>query len=522
MVTRRAFLQAVGSAGGYGAAYAVMQGLGLLATEAHAGTPQPLPRSGGGGRRVVVLGAGVAGLVAAFELDQAGYAVEVLEASERVGGRVWTVRSGDVVRQIGRPDQTCLWDSDPGLYFNAGAGRLPQWHRATLGYVRRFGVPVEVMVNTNRGAKLDFGGRVVADRQAVNDTRGVVAELLSKAIDRGALDAELTGVDHERVLAFLSKFGDLDKARRYVGSARSGFVAVPAGYDHAERTVAPVSVQDMAKANFWADVQVFEEHIDQQSAMLQPVGGMDKLIDAFMSRIGRKVRTGRSVAQIRKRPDGVRVIHHDRHGAETATDAEYCICTIPLPVLARIPADFTRRVAQAIRSVTYFPSTKVAFQTRRFWEQDEFQYGGLGWTDSEAEAVWYPSGGLHADQGILVGAYSVGWSGPLERTEQFSARSFAERNAIAVRAVERLHPGRSRELTRSLTVGWTQTPFAEGTAADWTPAQRSTEYAVLCQGDGRILFAGEHLSYLQAWIEGAVLSAHEAVRLVHTGGGRHG
>lgn len=187
-LSRRSFLGAVGKAGGYGALYTTMMGMGLLAApRAYAGPPK-LPAGGGAGKSVAILGAGIAGLVAAYELRKAGYAVTVLEARDRPGGRAWSVRNGAKIVQTGRPDQVVDWTEGKHAYFNAGPARIPQWHHAILGYCRDLNVPLEVMVNANRFAKLDFAGKVVTEHQAVNDTRGAFTELLAKAVDKGALD----------------------------------------------------------------------------------------------------------------------------------------------------------------------------------------------------------------------------------------------------------------------------------------------------------------------------------------------
>ena len=180
-LTRRAFLERLGAAGGYSAVYLGMEAMGLVHAPA-AAEPFGLPPGSGRGRKVVVLGAGIAGLVSAYELGRAGWDVTVLEARDRIGGRVWTVRGGDRVVQTGRPDQVCGFSE--GLYLNAGAARIPHHHHAILGYARSLGVPMEVMVNSNRAARSEFGGRVYSNRQLAYDTRGRFSELLAKAIDR--------------------------------------------------------------------------------------------------------------------------------------------------------------------------------------------------------------------------------------------------------------------------------------------------------------------------------------------------
>ena len=165
-LTRRGFLERLGAVGGYSAVYLGMEAMGLLNSPA-AGEPFELPSGSGRGRKVVILGAGISGLVSAYELRRAGWDVTVIEARDRVAGRVWTVRGGDRIVQTGRPDQLCTFSD--GLYLNAGAARLPSQHHIILGYARRLGVPIEVMVNSNRSAKWDFGGRVHSDRRMVNE-----------------------------------------------------------------------------------------------------------------------------------------------------------------------------------------------------------------------------------------------------------------------------------------------------------------------------------------------------------------
>ena len=185
-ITRRALLEQVGAVGGAGAVYLTMEALGLAVPTPAGAENFSLPAASGSGRSVVILGAGIAGLVSAYELRRAGYRVTVLEARDRIGGRAWTIRGGDRIVQAGRPDQQATFG--PGLYFNAGAARIPSTHRVILGYARRFGVKLETFVNVNRNAGWDFVGKVQPERRMVNDMRGHLGELLAKAIDRHALD----------------------------------------------------------------------------------------------------------------------------------------------------------------------------------------------------------------------------------------------------------------------------------------------------------------------------------------------
>ena len=204
-ITRRDFLTRVGQAGGYSAAFLTMQGLGLVeARPAKAEPLQAMPGSGKG-TKVVVLGGGIAGLVAAYELRALGYDCTVLEARDRPGGRNWTVRGGDKVSFLDGTTQSCTWDN--GHYQNFGPARLPSIHPTILGYCRKLGVELQVEVNMSRSAFLQNdnanGGKPAVMRQVVNDTRGHVSELLSKSIHQGALDQDLSREDRDRMLSFL-------------------------------------------------------------------------------------------------------------------------------------------------------------------------------------------------------------------------------------------------------------------------------------------------------------------------------
>jgi monoamine oxidase len=222
--TRRAFIQRMAQIGGYSAAFTTMRALGLIASPGTTTLPQ-LAADFGKGKKVVILGAGIAGLVSAHELCKAGFECTILEARSRPGGRNWTIRSGTKVEFTDGTVQQCDWQN--GGYFNAGPARIPSIHTLMLGYCRELGVPLEVEVNTSRSTLMQAdvlnGGKAVEQRQVIHDTRGYVAELLTKAINKHTLDDELSKEDTSRLLNFLHGFGDLDTSGKYVGTTRAGF-----------------------------------------------------------------------------------------------------------------------------------------------------------------------------------------------------------------------------------------------------------------------------------------------------------
>jgi monoamine oxidase len=511
-LSRRAFLERLGAVGGYSAVYLGMEAMGLLNAPPAAAEPFALPPGSGRGRKVVILGGGIAGLVSAYELDRAGWDVTVLEARDRIGGRVWTVRGGDRIVQNGRPDQLC--EFSPGLYLNAGAARIPTAHHTILGYARSLDVPIEVMVNSNRSAKWDFGGKVYTDRTIRNGVRGRFSELLAKAIDRGALDQQLSQGDRTALRGFLAFYGELNQSGDYTPQGQSGYDELPGAYTQAGRPSEPFALADLV-ANPSAGLPlVFEEFFDQQAPMFQPVGGMDRIAYAIYEKVRPRVRLNSPVTAIRRRGNGVRIEYGP---GRQALDADYCLCTLPLNLLARIPSDFSAAKQAAIRDVPYLPSVKVGFESPRFWEAEGI-YGGLGWTDQLNENILYPSGNWHSDKGVVVGAYCGGWTGP-NHPQEYTDLSHEERFRVCREVIERMHPGQSSKLGKPVTVAWALTPYSEGVGPlhpDWFAPVRGERYNELLRPEGPIFFAGEHLSYVLFWQEGAALSAHEAMRLLQS------
>ncbi len=225
-MTKRRFLQAVGAAAGVGAVYRTMTALGLSEDGTAHASALDAPRGVGDGRTVVILGAGISGMAAAYELSKAGYRCTILEATARAGGRNLTARGGDVIEEF-NSRQWVGFDDRDDLYANLGPARIPHHHRTILGYCKAFGVALEVFTNDNRAALFHnverFGGSPVVSRRVLADTRGYIAELLAKAVDRNALDDALTGEDKERVLDMLAAYGGLNPDRLYVGSSRGGY-----------------------------------------------------------------------------------------------------------------------------------------------------------------------------------------------------------------------------------------------------------------------------------------------------------
>lgn len=524
---RRAFLNALGRTAGGSAMLRAMAAMGIAtgvqacgSSSASPTAPQPpappppppgmiSPRPGdwpanvGAGKSVVILGAGIAGMTAALEMTRLGYNCTILEARATAGGRNRTIRAGDIVDETDS-SQLCTFDLDDNLYFNAGPSRISHHHEFLLGYCREFGVALETFTNDNRAARLHstgaFGGQPQMLRRVISDRRGHIAELLATAINQGALDQELSAADRANVLQMLQIYGDLDGAFAYSGSSRAGFPGQEStGSRQRGALLNPIALQNLAADALFESRASFAEGLDQQPTMLQPVDGMDRIANAFEAQVANDIIFNAVVTEVRKTATGVRV-GYNMLGTPTSIDADYCMPTIPAPVLAGIPNDFSAPHQNELASFQYSSAVRLAFQSRRFWEQDHNIYGGISWTNQEVTQLWYPNHGFGQQDGIMLGAYIFGGAAG----NAFTNRTPQQRIDAAITQGSNVHPQMATEATRGISVAWKKEPWTRGGWGTSTPS-------VLLTPDESIFFAGEHLSILQGWQEGAILSAYHAI-----------
>ena len=504
----------VGQAGGYGAAFTMMQSLGLLPAMASAASTIDPGLGSGKGKSVVILGGGIAGLASAYELGKLGYTCTLLEARERIGGRNWTLRNGSHVDFIDGFSQQCAFS--PGLYQNIGPARLPSIHHTMLSYCRELSVPLEVEVNASRSAFFESdalqGGKAVQNRQVEFDTRGHVSELLAKSIQRGALDQELNADDKEKMLAFLRTYGGLADGYAYKGSPRAGYKVFPGAGDIEGTVHDPLDMRALLSAQLWTQL-LEEDEINWQATMFQPVDGMDQIPMAFKKKLGAVIRSRAEVTQIRQDAAGVRVVYRDLPSGkfETVT-ADYCVCALPLTILKTLDTDFSPEFKAAIESAGYDSAYKIAWESRRFWEQEANIYGGLSFLNQPVNTVWYPSAGLFSQTGIILGGYGLEDGSPFGSLPSPQAKLEASRSSI-----ELLHPGCSHELKNPIYMSWGQMQYNLGSWVSFGAGETEVTpkgYKTWIQPQGRVYLAGDHTSHIVGWQEGAALSAHRAVNLI--------
>ena len=384
-----------------------------------------------GSQNVVIAGAGMAGLCAAYELNQRGYQVIVLEASPQfIGGRVRTYRFGD------------------GRYGELGAMRIPATHAVTRHYISE-------LLNLGDGP----GQQPLRQFVSINP-RGIY----------------------------------------YAHNSRTRVGALTPAQD----------VQHIATfaTGFWT--QSFGEI----------PGGMDLLPQAFVAKLrarGVQIRLGARVLRIGQNDQQAFVAYQDGAG-QSHVASDHLICTLPFPILRSIPIEhISDRKKAAIAGLKYENANKVLLATReRFWESDDGIYGGASYSDQLSSNTYYPSDNALAKDpavshrpGVLLASYSLAAKArALEALPSDQARI-----QEVLKDVELMHPrlGEAGMIQQALNWTWDQQPLFKGAFA--AHGQQNTDfYRQAILPEGRIHFAGEHLSEDPTWIQGALNSALRCVR----------
>jgi monoamine oxidase len=516
-MTRRELLLLIGKSAG---ATVMYQAMASLAFAADSTFTKPLNLNGAPkGTSVLILGGGIAGMVAAYELRKAGYRVQILEYLNRAGGRNWSLYGGDTYTELGGFTQRVNFDK--GLYFNPGPWRIPYHHRGILHYARTLGVALEPFIEINYAAYLHssraFGGKPQRFRTIKADYEGHVAELLAKAVNQGKLDQPVSKEDREILLASLKSWGALDDGYRYRKGPRSsnrrGYERPPGGGLSGVPTPSePIGLTEILKSGLWAALSESSLFDDQQT-MFQPIGGMGMIGRAFGKELEGVIRYNTKVTEIRQDAKGVTATFVDtvKGGAPQSARGDWCICTIPTTILNQIPMNVAAPMQTAINAMPYFASCKVGLQMkRRFWEEDEGIYGGITYTDQSSSLIGYPSTDFFKiGKGVLLGAYMFG-----PAASEFTSLSPEQRIARAVEQGAKIHPQYRAEFEHGVSVAWHRVPWALG-CASYSMEENDSQYKDLAAIDGRIVLAGEHVSKLNAWQEGAVLSSLDAIGRLH-------
>lgn len=527
MMTRRQALLRLGGVGGSALVYAAATALGLFETPSAHAAPgwsgryamQRLP-SDAKPVQVAIIGAGIGGLAAACELRRAGYKVTVLEASGRIGGRNLTARAGTVIDELGNP-QTCQFDDHPDIYFNCGPARIPGTHSRLLDYCRQFDIALENFVNENPNAYVYSdrfnGGQPVRQREYRADAKGFMAEFAAKAVHDSALDRPIDAGDEERLIGFLSAFGDLGKDLKYTGTSRAGFgdggLLKPG-----ELKPTVTNLSDLLDAQYWQFPMYFTEGETQFPAMLTPVGGMDKVVGGFVAEVAEDIQTHAIVSGLRVTDNGV-AIDYSQNGVPKQLVADFCLNSMPGHLMNgvhhNLPADFEAILSEMRPSKL----SKVGLQMkRRFWEDDQI-YGGISWVDHPMTQIWYPSHGSHSAKGVLLGGYT--WFPWLN--DKIAVMRHDDRIESALAVGEKVHGSAYRNnFETGVSIAWQNYNFMLGCGATFglPPDVESSgpyvdkKYTLQRPVAGRYFMIGDQVSFHPGWQEGALAVTHQALDIL--------
>ena len=492
--------------------------------EADAGRPR---------RHVTIIGAGIAGLAAAFELEARGHTVRMFEASADTRGRAWTHRFAD------------------GSYGEFGPMRIPEHHDYTLHYVKECGLDLRrfVTAHENLSGYYDIRDVRVRMRDARRDLYpifdlsqqqredAIPPNMLARAVGdvvEGMTDAERASL----------RTGNLasDRLRVIDRMTMGDFLAHRCGEEAAELIGVATGLEQMYDRS--ATMLLRDALTATGNKFYEIVGGMDMLPRALADRVRGEIVRRAPVRGIRRAEGGGIQLVVERDGTPTVEECEVVLCAIPFSVLHHLDVDppFAPGKAFAVRNLGYESSTKVLLHCRRrFWETEHGIAGGASLSDLLYRAMYYPSdnaasvtepepmrarfntmyGGyrngeftpadpaVSAGPGVLLASYS--WGQDARRLGQLSPE---ERVAVVVRQIARIHPEIAEPgmIDDSASMFWDSFPWANASFAELLPGQQSTIHHHTVAPEGNLYFAGEHTSLDTGWIQGALSSALRAVR----------
>lgn len=452
-------------------------------------------------RRVVIVGAGLAGLCTAFELERRGIECVILEADRHhVGGRVRTHEFGG------------------GLRGELGAMRIPRAHARVRDYCRRFGLRLRPFVHDDVFV-YDRGRAVRAaavgdlrDAYALGPDAGVPGDLWTRAVSN--LVRDMTPVerrDLHAVVPMTQTVRTLDQLSLQQLAERAGLAP-----DAIEYMATGMGVETLLPS---AATEHLREDMDGvwTHGFDEIVGGTQRLPEAFAAKLRRQPRTGCQVIRLEQDGDQAGAVFLE-DGVERIERGDAVVCTVPYPVLTQIDAQpaFSGAKRRAIRELGYDSSTKVLVVTRRrFWETDDAIFGGCTQTDLPTGTTVYPSDnarrrdpGVSRAPGVLLASYTWG-----QAARRMAMLPREECRRVVLDAVGRIHPQlREPGMVEDLVSwSWDEHRWSQGAFAWFQPGQFTALHADVIRPEGRIWFAGEHTSLAHTWMEGALESAQRVV-----------
>jgi monoamine oxidase len=450
------------------------------------------PQRKGASKKVIIIGAGLAGLSAAYELTQAGHDVTVLEARTRPGGRVYTLRDA----------------FSDGMYAEAGAHSFSDAHDLTLKYARLFDLPMVPeesrdlasivsikgkRIKAKRGEKIQWPLNLTPEEERLGMTKlwskyveSVLPEM-GKAAEPDWPPVSLKKYDQMTFSQFLRRQGLSPDA---VAVLRLGYLDLFGDGIDAISALQLLRDTALQTGKKWFMIK----------------GGNDLLPRAFAHRLVDKIHYGTPVIRIEHDAREVRVVFL-RSGSPQKIMADYAICAIPFSLLKQVEVvpHFSPEKQRAIENLPYTSVGRVLIQSqRRFWVDEGLS--GEAATDLPVMLVAEATSNQQGPRGILFS----NMTGPQAR--RVTAMKERERISFTLQTTEQLFPGIRQHFERGISKCWDEDEWARGGYAWFKPGQIISLMPFIARPEGRVHFAGEHASAWPGFMQGALESGTRAAR----------
>jgi monoamine oxidase len=439
-------------------------------------------------KKIIVIGAGLAGLTAAYELKKSGVDTIVLEARNRVGGRVFSVRdfSAGLVAEGGGEfiDHKHQRMIALAKEFNLQLNNLGSW-QAQVGDWGLFKNKAGILTDENLwGVNLE--DEYFKMWESLAEFGKQFTEPLHPFLAPNAKE-----LDAKNVLDWINQQDVHPIARKiFIGHIRSEFTCEPENF----------SLLDFAR-----NAALYYSDSNEDKPNYRIVGGNDLLPNAI-AKVLSDVRLNSVVTSIKIQDEEVAIIYKQGDSSHTIK-SDYAILAIPLTVARDIDFDSSLPIShqKMVREISYGAVTKVLIEYRKkFWE--EIGWSGHLYTDEGIVMTWSATQHIEHKHGVIT-AYTGGKPG-----EELSKLSNAERIKKAVSVIEKAFPKSSEFVENTSTIAWCNEPYTRASYMALAPNQVMAHWQTLFTPAGRLYFAGEHASPIQGYMEGAVESGQRVAR----------